>query len=1029
MSVIRESVQDVLRVQASNQNAVFVFPTDIACQKWADWVVRNTCVKAVAMERFLAWDKFKGECIRSDVSDLKTVPAMMRKVFADCLIQRNAERPFFKRIINEKYADEASGFVDWISSILPSLKMWKNIRDGRNLDGKKLSFDDDNLRLFYESYAVQNFTDDEDRDFEILYDEYSKFLSENHFFDPAWVEPDFSGDGREYFLIYPEILEDWEQYKHKLSEIDAIHFVSVPEEEGEYEGYFFENSSIEVKNVALFLRKMHDEKKIEWSDMAVNVPNLDNFGSYIDREFSLYEIPRSVRYSRPLSSYGAGNFFAQLQECVGKQFSYQSVKDLLLNEDLPWNNKKTIDNLLLFGRLNNCICTPKNLSEGEGKFNTVWDEAFKKPKDDRGTKLNSDLLKINLFKNLVDMAEKMVKAESFAKIRTAYESFRELFFDMEQFQHMDLSNNVLSRCIIALNEIIDLEEQYPEYKVKNPFAFFVSQLSKIQYLSQGEQRAVQVYPYKSAPAAPYKVHVVMDATQDSLSVADSFKPLDFMNENKRRIYIKIGEVDKSLDFSDADPSFDFVRLYQHSALEKAYFTASRHAYNGEYGFAYGKLEKIGEPASQNLEDAFTAEKKLFIEGQDGKGEKIKYASLERVYAKQFKGVSQWILMNGKKSAESGLFAKNERLTDLIRKRLHYIEIGGDAKKSKNPALLAKIEITQTTLKEYFKCPRRWLFKNIFKLAPPDNEAELIDEFIYGKVNHKIFELFFGRLGERRLCSSEKSKDRLGAEFRQILIESICDAVNPQSKDYFFSEEFSSGFKRNVASQTTIRVISSQYEISDGERADENQNFRLLERSIARLCSLFTGYTVYAVEKNVYALPQDENHLSAGGYYYRGTVDCILAAPNRSDFIIVDYKNSGLPLNLFVKEQGPGKKENVIDFQMPMYKFLLENNIEENERLHVSAAVFYSIKKGEPKFFYGSADGVADDENEKAVGLADAEFHKYAKRFFEEVCEEKFAVNALNQSRLVCAEKGKFENCIDYQAVCRRYFTVEGEKND
>ncbi|MBR1722787.1 MAG: PD-(D/E)XK nuclease family protein, partial [Treponema sp.] len=990
MSVIRESVQDVLRGQASNQNAVFVFPTDIACQKWADWLVRNTSVKAVAMERFLAWDKFKGECIRSDVSELKTVPAMMRKIFADCLIQRNGEKPFFKRIINEKYADEASGFVDWISSVLPSLKMWKNVRDGRNLAGKTLSFDDDNLRQFYESYSGQNFTDDEDRDFEILYDEYKKFLSENRFFDPAWVETDFSGDGREYFLIYPEILEDWEQYKYKLSSIDRIHFVSVPEEEGEYEGYFFENSSLEVKNVALFLRKMHDENKIEWSDMAVNVPNLDNFGSYIDREFSLYEIPRSVRYSRPLSSYGAGNFFAQLQECVSKRFSYQSVKNLLLNEDLPWNNKKTIDNLLLFGRMNNCICTPQNLS-GEGEnFSTVWDEAFKNPKDDRGTKLNSDLLKNNLFKNLFNLTEKMVKAESFEKIRTVYENFRELFFDMEQFQHMDLSNNVLSRCIIALNEIIDLEKQYPAYKVKNPFAFFVSQLSKIQYLSQGEQRAVQVYPYKSAPAAPYKVHVLMDATQDSLSVADAFKPLSFMNENKRRLFIKLGEIDKSLGFSDSDPTFDFVRLYQHSGLEKAYFTASRHAYNGEYGFAYGKLEKISAPVSQNAEDAFAAEKKLFVESQDGKNKKIEYSSLGRLYSKQFGGVRQWIQMNGKKSAESGLFEKNAGLTELIRKRLHYLETGREPEKRKNPALLDKIEITQTTLKEYFKCPRRWLFKNIFRLTPLDNEAELIDEFIYGKVNHKIFELFFGRLGEKRLCASDENKDRLGAEFRKILIESICDAVNPQSKDYFFSEEFSSGFKRNVASQTTIRVISSQYEISDAAKADENQNFRLLERSIARLCSLFTGYTVYAVEKDVYALPENENMLPVSGYYYRGTVDCILAAPNKNDFIIVDYKNSGLPSNLFVKEQNPGKKENVIDFQMPMYKFLLENNIEEKERLHVSAAVFYSIKKGEPKFFYGSASGDSDDENENAVKLAEAEFHKYAKRFFEEVSEEKFA---------------------------------------
>lgn len=1031
-----QSIQSLLKEKIIDQNVVFVFPTDIACQKWADWAISNTTAKAVAMERFLAWDKFKGECIRGKAGDLKTVPALMRKIFADNLIQKNAGKPFFKSIIVQKYAKEAAAFTDWISSVLPSLKIWKNLRQAQeklpSLSTGEMSFDDENLRSFYENYKNQGFTDDEDKDFEILFEEYDKFLTENQLFDPAWVEPDFTGDGREYFLIYPETLEDWEQYRNKLSRVEQIHFVSVPEEEGDYEAYFFENSSVEVKDVALFLREMHDEKGIEWSEMAVNVPNLDNYGSYLDREFSLYEIPRSVRYSRPLSSYGAGIFFSQLQDCITNQFSYESLKNLLLNEDLPWANKSTIENLLLFGRMNNCICTEGEIRFEKGRAVTVWDEAFLNPKDDRGTGLNKDELIKNLYKNLSELIPKLVQAKSFKDIRSAYEEFKETFFDMKEFQNMALSNNVLSRCIISLNEIVDLEEAYPSYKVSNPFAFFVSHLSKVQYLSQGEARAVQVYPYKSAPAAPYKIHVVVDSTQDSLSVAELFKPLSFMNENKRKIFMKMGEIDLSLGFSDSDPTFDFVKMYQHSATEKAYFTASRHAYNGEYGFAYGKLSKMGDSEALSRKDFFSEEKKWLkgdFDTSTSSVHRTAQSPYSKKFAKQAAGLSEWKKFHAFDKKDSGLFEKNEKFTEMIRNRLHYLKENSEGHRPKNPLLLDRIEVTQTTLKNYFKCPRKWLFKNVLKLDPLDNEAELIDEFVMGKVNHKIFENFFSALKEKkaRLCANEGGS-QLGDEFLGILIRAVNDAVDFGKENSAFTEIFGSNYEKTTASRTTIKIISSQYKIEELEKARENPNFRMIERSIAHFCSIFTGYNVWAVEKEVQALPKDENGTEQGGYYFEGKIDCILSSPNERDFAIVDYKTSALPGNLFFKEPNPNQKENVIDFQMPMYIYLLENNVEESERLNVGTALFYSIKNEKAKYFIGAPEG----GREKKISLEEAElikkeFLKYAKRFYDEVTDEKFAVNALNQSRLVCAEKGEFDNCIDYQAICRRYFTVAGEE--
>ena len=201
---------------------------------------------------------------------------------------------------------------------------------------------------------------------------------------------------------------------------------------------------------------------------------------------------------------------------------------------------------------------------------------------------------------------------------------------------------------------------------------------------------------------------------------------------------------------------------------------------------------------------------------------------------------------------------------------------------------------------------------------------------------------------------------------------------------------------------------------------------MLEKSLSHLSDIFRGFTVSAVEKEVCALPP-ESESGECGYYLAGKIDCILASPNETEFAIVDYKTSSVPKNLKVKGQEPNKKEKTIDFQLPLYLYLLENNVNESERLAVTIAQFYSIKNAVETPFLGQTEnGKANKIIDEEVNLAKAEMLKYARRFYEEVANEQFAVTALNQSRTVCTAKGEFDNCIDYQALCRRYFTVSGE---
>ena len=158
-------------------------------------------------------------------------------------------------------------------------------------------------------------------------------------------------------IVYPQILEDWTQYEFllKMAEQEkALSFVNVPLDAVPKNPAWchFDTSVEELHNVASFLRKMHDQEKIAWTDMAVSVPNMDTYGSYLERELNLFEIPNVTRFSKMLSEHGSGKIFSQIQECVRTDFSFESVKSLLLNDDIPWKNKYLLDKFIVFGKEN-----------------------------------------------------------------------------------------------------------------------------------------------------------------------------------------------------------------------------------------------------------------------------------------------------------------------------------------------------------------------------------------------------------------------------------------------------------------------------------------------------------------------------------------------------------------------------------------------------------------------------------------------------------------------------------------------------
>lgn len=1041
-----KSIEECIVRNIRDENVVFVFPTEVSCKSWADWTVENsgiTGVAAVSMERFIAWDKFKGDCIRTKQEDKTTVPSLMRKIFASYLIEKNAgikksniangknEPLLFKSLITKEFAESASSFSDWISKILPSLKIWKTYHDTQSY--KDIIEEMKNRALDAGKDFSLSANDSEDEDYETLYREYKKFLDENDLFDPAWEQPPFKGadDKTRYVIVYPQILEDWTQYEFLLRMAEqekALSFVEVPREidVGNTSWCHFDTSVEELHNVASFLRRMHDEEKIAWTDMAVSVPNMDTYGSYLERELNLFEIPNVTRFSRMLSEHGSGKIFSQIQECVRSDFSFASVKELLLNDDIPWKNKFLIDKFIQFGKENNCVCS--YIDEATGKKVDIWTSSFDNPvrrlSDDkipeRKRKMEESIAELRRFYGYLRASTtKMVGAKSFKALLRAYRTFRKLFIDRRGFKDMKQSDLILSRCITELTGLVELEGKYcteekkgsgvrvdgkTAYKISNVFGFFVSHLEQTQYLDQTEKRGIQVYPYRAAAAAPFKVHVVVDATQDSLSVGSLFKQLDFLNETKRDVILKIDPStnDKFFKFTDFDPSESFISLYQLSSGRASYFTSAEHS-AGKYGFPHGFLKKDAETEPDGSGNVFSQEKSSFVDKD------VRFPNF--IMRKQKNGFGVWkeqTMTSGRGGGSFSWEESKEKIKSIIEKK--YLNKAN-----------GKYKISPSNVKAFYKCPRQWLFERVLSLKPLSNEADLMDDFVVGRINHAVFEVYLGVLKDRGVRFSDtldrtvdkKTGDfkdtKLNSEYRKILEESI-EKANTRFTEPDDDDEFG-----ETLSEMTKTIVNSQ----------KAELFTKLLPSVEKFSQDFCDMKVFKLEEQYVSHPKDEDG-NPKEYYFDGRIDCILYCDSADDsetkFFIIDFKSGSIPSPILYDD---AKEYEVPDFQMPIYRKIFSDGEK-----------FRNGKSIEPDryFFFSIRDRTLNGKTSvESASFGKDEFDRTCEKcgeliekFVERIKNLDFSIDERVQKKDLCTNKGVGANCKDYQSVCRRFFTVSGE---
>lgn len=954
-----EQIPFLLNQYIKDKKNVFVFPTDVAASSWADWCVMHPMqsgVKAVALENFLTWDKFKENFMQDKGGQKTAIPALLRKLFVTSILRRNEEQPFLKKIIAPQFAADSTAFSDWLNRILPSLKQW---------------------HVRYSQYLVQNNVardeDAENQDYLFLYNSYNTFLEENNLFEPAWTASKLKNQNYNFILLYPEILEDYADYTDSFLRSESVTVIRMPETEKLTPFvYRFPDSRTEMRRICLYIRKLVEQKKADWTEIALNVPDLKTFRPYLERELENYCIPFVVRAGVDLACNCAGSIFSEIYDCYSEDFSFDSVRTLLLNEYVPWkktghvqdgeklssNFEALRENLIREGSRLRCICSYEE-SENSGKID-VWQKALRA--------VPQDELELRFYEQLKKDIKTICEASSFENVRTAWFVFKQHFLEESKFSAE--ADMLLSRCIACLNEMIQIEKDFILPKnivIESPFRFFLNEIKQKTYTPQSSKTGISVFPYRLSACAYFKYQFVIDSSQKNLNTV--YRTLDFLS-NEKRAALKLTDENENV-------SNYFIRLYAKNTPEGFVpFSYSEENFAG-YAIPHNFLRLYSNSSDSNGSEQFplqNLDKDDFILGEkdwflEGCGEKPMYFTQA-----QKDCFLTWCRRNEKASVVSN--------PKELNKKISYVVI-----EKRNPDVKdgAKMKITQSDLKNFFPCGRKWIFSNVLRLQDDSLETSLLSYTDMGKITHKVLECFMrDYTGKKLPCllNGERFADeeRIKTELENYVTKTITE--DPEMD--FYCRPLSM-----LSLRSQIQTITT-----------------LLQDCLREICAQFGGFQIACTEK---WLECDD---PSGKWAYAGKLDCVMTGDD-GRAAIIDYKSGEKVPN--VKDCSITTDGELKDFQIPAY-IVLWNGTNEKK---VSTALFFSILDKKCKFIVNESKKTVEAYSD----TLDA-FRNYSREFYEKVSSDTIEPVKLSQKDL-------YETCSDcnFKAICRKTFSVAGEKHD
>lgn len=867
----------------SDSSCIFVFPTNIAAQAWANWTIRNsqfTGVSAVSMERFLSWDSFKSLVLKNAITSKKELSKTHQQFINESLSANNEYS-----LIN-------------IEHVLPELQFLINTESEKTPD-------------IYRK----------------LYEEYKKILGTEYYI-PSWEIEIFrnylTNELTDKFIVFsPEILPEYQdlfldkEYKNiKTVSIDYSRAESM------IRGFEFDSSIQELRTITNFIVA---KKKggTDYSDMAISIPDYETYGAYVERELSLHDIPYQTRIEKPLSNYSAGKILQNIRDFNTHNFSMESIQNLLGNYSFPWKleYKINIQKLIDFGMKNNCVYSINHETDIwektlEDRITAIRKEISTKPEAEYLSKklLQTEALQTFYSEIKKDLTAFITESNSFKELHNLFIGFINKYFHFNEYsKDINIHQQVIRKIESLLKQLALSEKK--GFAVNRSICvldFAIRILNKTTFTPAVSGENVQIFEYKTACCAPYKIHIIVDASQKSLSQSEQYKKLKFIPEIQRK---EILFKHYGADF-DHNPTAAVIGIYSSISNEAwkndkdeniCIFTCAKKAW-GKTGFLNCNIPNSNKDIPDyfgEIKDSYVQEKNLIIN-----------LATEHNYSKQIKG---W--KNSKEQYpqdyETDELAWKSAATEKINKKLK--NDNGDYK------------FSVSMLKSFYNNPEKWLFEEVLGVKPLKDEPEIIDRFLNGQINHKILEIYLTKLQENNLTleignSSDELPPRHQAKFEEALTETI---------KYYEND--------NTISHATKQLLK-----------DKKDEYTIkFKKVICAISSEFNGMEVYGIEKKYENLKIKEED----NFCFNGDIDCILRKSEiingRKDYkyVVIDYKTTGgaIPSRNKTVMYPDDTPDKIPEFQMPLYLKFMEiedpvpiNKIEKCTYFNIKDRTFYDF---------------------------------------------------------------------------------------
>ena len=899
------NIPQVITKFISNKDAVFVFPSSIARDTWCEWTIKNhavTGIKCTPQEKWMAWDEFKASFCSKEIENLSCIPAPLRKLFARHILSKkmNEPVPYFEVIVKKADCKSLIHFNTWLAKLLPNLKQWVLKKFG-NIDIEK-NFDS----------LIKELSDGEDRDFLKLYRDYTRFLNENHLYEPDYLEADFSKANKTFIIFYPEILKDFFDYKELFSK-NNVYTVSVPEIEDHDkhpECILYPDARTELRKTILKIRKLHDEG-VSWEDIALTVPDLKNSCNYIERELQLYEVPYLLRSGYDKTINCAGQIFVEIQQCVKNNFAFPYLRALMEDSYIPWKKSKNYKKIIEIANETRSLFPYKKT--GEDSTEDPVEKAL------ISTKLDWLVEDYSTFRSYIT---DFYKANSFSEMR---EMWTRISNDLINSDHKSKvwekdENNIIGLCINNLDELKNIEGRYEKFGkqvlyIDNCYDFFLDRLSDDPYVPLNEKYcSVSLFDYKMSGPAWFKYQFVINANQKDLSV--NTRELDFLKEEKRRL------------LSCQDNNFvtaALINLYNKESTTTEFSCSS----NGFSGFSISHTyftetswEKHTELKELDKDDFYINEKNWLLEN---------CPSPSTITKHQKNAMEAWI---SRIKDDDQATEKQKKIAEKAKESLKFSTIENNTDPEGK-----YYKISQTDLKNFFPCPRNWLFKKLFKIDEEKIAQDIFDHFDAGNIFHETISNWLSTYYLNKSLPIFGSTSWNEDSIRSQIIESIDKTITPsQDKKLKLSDYKRSPLRLQIIESQKNKLCDKIYDFlsefcSDGTNAPKNH---------------FGNFQVISTE-NAYINKNDD------GYALYGKIDALLTSPESDGGeAIVDFKTGKIPLAGETKIAKKsimvnGKKVDglvIKDFQMATYTTLLDQNTDKNYK--AEEGIFLSNKSDSNK---------------------------------------------------------------------------------